>query len=61
MLEGYEFVKLKGEVSKKEYAGHFGFNEKKAQRHLTKLKRLELIGDNGESPKSNNYKYVFID
>lgn len=58
---GYEFVKLKGEVSKKEYAEHFGFNEKKAQRHLMKMKNLKLIGDNGESPKSNNYKYLFND
>lgn len=58
-LAGYEFVKFKGELSKKEYAEHFDFNEKKAHRHLAKMKNLKLIGDNGESPKSNNYKYVF--
>lgn len=57
-LAGYEFVKLNGEVSKKEYAEHFGFNEKKAQRHLIKMKTLKLIRDNGESPQSNNYKYL---
>jgi predicted HTH transcriptional regulator len=60
-LAGYEFVKLNKEVSKKDYAEHFGFNEKKAQRHLTKMKRLKLIGDNGQSIRSYNYKYVFND
>ena len=58
---GYEFVKLKGEISKKEYAEHFGFNEKKAQRHLIKMKNLNLIRDNGQSIRSYNYKYVFND
>ena len=60
-LAGYEFVKLNKEVSKKDYAEHFGFNEKKAQRHLTKMKKLKLVGDNGESPQSNNYKYRYND
>lgn len=58
-LTGYEWVKSKGSVSKKEYASHFSFDEKKAYRHLSKFKKLELVGDNGESPKSNNYRYVY--
>jgi ATP-dependent DNA helicase RecG len=58
-LLGFEWVKSKGEVSKKEYANHFDFDEKKAYRHLSKFKKLELVGDNGESPKSHKYKYVF--
>jgi ATP-dependent DNA helicase RecG len=58
-LNGFEWVKSKREVSKKEYAIHFGFDEKKAYRHLTKFRKLGLVGDNGESPKSHNYKYVF--
>ena len=59
-LLGLEWVKSLGVVSKKDYAEHFGYDEKKAYRHLSKLKKLYLITDNGESPKSNNYKYVFI-
>ncbi len=58
-LEGLEYVKVKGELSKKEYAEHFNFDDKKAYRHLTKFKKLKLVGDNGEPPTSNNYKYVF--
>lgn len=58
-VAGYEFVKLRREVSKKEYAEHFGFNEKKAQRHLAKMKNLKLIRDNGQSIRSYNYKYAF--
>ena len=58
-LIGFEWVKSKGEVSKKEYANHFDFDEKKAYRHLSKFKKLKLVGDNGEPPKSHNYKYVF--
>ena len=60
-LKGYEYIKSIGEVSKSEYAEHFGFDDKKAYRHLFKMKKLEIVGDNGESPKSNNYKYVFKD
>ena len=59
-LKGYEYVKATREVSKSDYAAHFGFDDKKAYRHLAKMKKLELIGDNGESPKSNNLKYVYV-
>lgn len=58
-LLGFDWVKSKGEVSKKEYANHFNFDEKKAYRHLSKFKKMGLVGDNGESNKSNNYKYVY--
>ncbi|MCK9411441.1 MAG: hypothetical protein M0Q53_04010 [Prolixibacteraceae bacterium] len=58
-LQGYEFVKAQGDVSKTEYAHHFGFEEKKAYRHLSKMKKLDLLTDNGETTKSNNYRYVF--
>ncbi len=56
-LAGLDFVKTKGEVSRKEYEVHFGFNERKANRHLKKLFELGLIGDNGERSASPNYKY----
>jgi ATP-dependent DNA helicase RecG len=57
-LKGYEYLKSKGELSKKEYASHFGFNEKKAQRQLIKMKDLGLVSDNGEKPRSIKFKYV---
>ena len=56
---GFEWIKSKREVSKKEYAVHFGFDEKKAYRQLSKLKKLNLINDNGEKANSPNYKYIF--
>jgi ATP-dependent DNA helicase RecG len=58
-LAGLDFVKARGVVSRKEYEDHFGFNERKANRHLKKLAALGLIGDNGEKPTSPNYRYVF--
>lgn len=59
-LQGYEYVRLNGEISKKEYAEHFKYDDKKALRHLSKMKKLKLIGDNGETTNSPNYRYVFI-
>lgn len=59
-IAGYDFVKAKGEVSRKEYEEHFGFERKKASNQLKKMKDIGLIDDNGENPKSNNYRYVFI-
>ncbi|PLX00997.1 MAG: hypothetical protein C0594_14855 [Marinilabiliales bacterium] len=59
-LTGLDFVKLKGEVSRKEYAAHFGFNDRKASRHLSKMRNIGLIGDNGKDVRSKNYKYVFL-
>lgn len=57
-LNGFEWIKAKGIVSKKEYARHFDFDEKKAYRHLSKLKKLGLVSDNGKHPSSHDYKYV---
>ena len=60
-LVGYDFVKERKEVSRKEYEEHFGYERKKASNQLRKMKDLGLIGDNGESPKSNKYRYVYKD
>lgn len=58
-LLGFEWVKSKGEVSKKEYANHFDFDEKKAYRHLSKFRKLNLLTDNGEKSNSPNFRYIF--
>lgn len=60
-LKGYEFVKAQGDVSKTEYANHFNFDDKKAYRHLSKMKKIKLIGDNGEPTNSPNFRYVITE
>lgn len=60
-INGYEWVKSKLSVSRKEYQDHFNIDERKANRHLKRFMELGLVGDNGESPKSNKFRYVLID
>lgn len=59
-IEGYEWIKSKDAVSAREYSAHFDIGYKTAQRHLTKMRTLKLIGDNGEPINSPKYKYVVI-
>ena len=59
-LIGYEWVKAQGDVSKNEYAQHFGFRDKKALRHLSNMKTAGLVKDNGKPATSRNYRYVAI-
>lgn len=51
-LAGLDFVKSRKIVTKKEYAEHFNYPDKKAQRHLSKLKRLGLITAEGKGPST---------
>ena len=60
-IKGYEWIKLEGEVSTRGYATHFDYGYKKAQRHLAKMIKLGLIGDNDVAKTSPNYRYVAID
>lgn len=60
-VKGYEWIRLEGEVSTRGYATHFDYGYKKAQRHLAKMIKLGLIGDNGAAKTSPNYRYVAID
>lgn len=59
-LEGFEWIKTKREVSTREYSAHFDIGYKTAQRHLSKMKELKLIKDNGLEPNSPHYKYVVV-
>ncbi len=60
-LEGLDFIRQNGTVSKKEYANHFGINEKTAQRHLSKMRELGIVITNGENEKSPNLRYLIND
>ena len=51
-LVGYEFIKLKGKITRKEYEKHFNYDKKKAERHLTKMNDEDLIGRKGSGPST---------
>jgi predicted HTH transcriptional regulator len=55
--KGYFFLMERSPVNKREYASHFGFDEKKAQRHLSKFKKLGLIQSEGNGPAT---RYTII-
>ena len=57
-IKGLDWIRVEGEVSTRQYANHFDYGYKKAQRHLAKMRDLNLIEDNGEPTTSPNYKYV---
>jgi ATP-dependent DNA helicase RecG len=56
-LEGYKFIQSMGTVSKGEYAKHFGIDDKKAQRQLSRLLEQQFIKREGKGPST---VYVFI-
>jgi len=49
-LLGFEFIKLKGILKRKEYEQHFSFDKKKAERHLNKMINAGLIERKGSGP-----------
>lgn len=57
-LKGYQWLTLVKEASAREYSSHFDIGYKTAQRHLAKMKDLDLIGDNGQAVNSPHFKYV---
>jgi len=42
-LAGYDWIRTKGKITRLEYEKKFGFNTKKAERHLTKMVKNNLI------------------
>ena len=53
---GVVFLRDAGQISKVDYAKHFEFNDKKAQRHLSKFLDLEIVTSKGQS---RNTSYTF--
>jgi ATP-dependent DNA helicase RecG len=51
-LVGYEYIKSKGKIIRKEYEEHFRFDSKKAERHLKKLFDLRLVVRKGSGPST---------
>jgi ATP-dependent DNA helicase RecG len=49
-LAGYDFIKARGKVTRKEYETYFGFEKKKAERQLSKLFELMLIDRKRSGP-----------
>ncbi|MBU4486363.1 MAG: hypothetical protein KKD38_05490 [Candidatus Delongbacteria bacterium] len=42
-IKGYLWVKTRKRITKKEYSDEFGYDIKKAQRHLAKMRDQKLI------------------
>ena len=55
-ISGLTYLHNSQHLSKKEYADHFKFDEKKAQRHLSKFKKLGLTLSEGAGP---SVRYFF--
>jgi ATP-dependent DNA helicase RecG len=58
-LLGYEFIKQQGKITRKDYETRFGFETKKAERHLRKMVEENLIQRKGSGP-STFYKLITI-
>ena len=57
-LTGYDFIRIKENVTRKEYQVHFNIqNDKKAERHLRKMVDLNLIARKG-SGRATRYEII---
>jgi ATP-dependent DNA helicase RecG len=48
-LRGYEYIRLVKKTTRKEYETQFGYDTKKAERHLKRMTELRLIQKKGNS------------
>jgi len=51
-LRGHEYIRLIKKITRKEYENQFGYDKKKAVRHLTKMEELGLIQKKGSGPST---------
>jgi len=51
-LLGYEFIKQEGKITRKDYEKRFGFETKKAERHLHNMVEGSLIQRKGSGPST---------
>jgi len=51
-LIGFELIKQKGKITRKDYEKEFGFETKKAERHLRKMVDANLIQRKGSGPST---------
>lgn len=56
-LKGYDFIRVKERITRKEYEDYFAFDKKKAERHLTHMTDLELIERKG-SGRGTYYEMI---
>ena len=49
-LKGYDFIRIKNKLTRKEYEEHFGFDKKKAERHLKVFIEQNLVERKGLGP-----------
>jgi len=49
-LRGYEYIRLVKKITRKEYENQFGYDIKKAKRHLNKMTEFGLIYKKGSGP-----------
>ncbi len=56
-LKGYEWIKSQDEISARDYAQHFEYTQRTANRHLSTMLKLGLIKNNEETQKSPKLRY----
>lgn len=56
-LAGYEWIRSNEEVATKQYAEQFGYAQRTASRHLSKMLELNLLETNNESNTSPRLRY----
>jgi ATP-dependent DNA helicase RecG len=52
-LRGFNHIRFVKSITRKEYEGHFGYDTKKAERHLTHMTELKLIARKGSGPNTH--------
>jgi ATP-dependent DNA helicase RecG len=51
-LIGFEYIKLHGTIKRKDYEDKYGYDKKKAERHLNKMVDIGIIERKGSGPNT---------